>query len=271
MSWFRRSPLPLTILPFAQAPRLFITPLCDGVTATGVTDFAGVLRLHAELAANHPEYRVLVSLDQLGQACYTSGHACDAHRLDSVDGHDLSALPPECFEDGDHIGSFTTPAEFPLRLRNLWQRAADLTLDDVRHHLPWETPGDCNSLLHINGEPNKALALSRGDHVIAQFVPVDRAADALAALPNGYFTPDLNPMQNHVLALHLETRFGLALFGVGASLLGFRRETPLATAEAEALAALLCGLYAETPPTAVPALAQMLAGRSWLLLRYTES
>jgi hypothetical protein len=261
----------LIIRPLAQASRLFITPLCDGVVAKGVADFASVLRLHADLAIAHPGCRVLVSLDQLGQACYTSGHACDHHELDSVEGHDLSALPPECFEDGDHIGSFTTPAEFPLRLRNLWRLAAAVSLDDVRHHLPWETPGDANSLLHINGAPDAALALGRKDELIAQFVPVERAADALAALPNGYFTPDLNPMQNHVLALHLENHFGLALFGVGASLLGFRRDAPLSEDEGAELAAQLSGLYAETPPAAVPALAQLLTGRHWLLLRYTES
>ncbi len=55
--------------------------------------------------------------------------------------------------------------------------------------------------------------------MLIQLVPVRRAADVLAAFPNGYFKPDLSPMQNHVLARTLEERHGLALFGIGASTL----------------------------------------------------
>jgi hypothetical protein len=114
--WGRRDRT-LTLVPFAEAmPRTFNTLLCDGVTAHDLSSFAALLALHARLQAEHPKVRVLATLDDLGQACYTSGHATEAVELDDVAGHDLSGLGDDVFEDGEHRGYLSylsTPAEFP--------------------------------------------------------------------------------------------------------------------------------------------------------------
>jgi hypothetical protein len=78
-------------------------------------------------------------------------------------------------------------------------------------------------------------------------------------------------MQNHALARHLESEYGLALFGIGSRFLGFRRGEALGEEEARGLAAELAAFYAETPQGAADRLAALIAGRDWLLLRYTES
>ena len=78
-------------------------------------------------------------------------------------------------------------------------------------------------------------------------------------------------MQNLAVARHLEAEFGLALFGIGSRLVGFRRDTALDEMTAQALAATLAALYSGTPPGAARELAQLLTGRDWLLIRYTES
>jgi len=264
MFGWKRRPKPVTLTSFAETqPRLFNTLLCDGVTAHNLPSFAELRALHARLQAGRPGQRVLASLDDLGQAAYTSGHGTEAHRLDDVVADDpADSLPP-------HPGYLSTPADFPVRLANLLRGAVDL--EAVRGLLWWETSGDANDPVTINRDPEAALQIAQEQEVIFQFVPVDSAADAIAAFPNGYFNADLNPFQTHALARYLEAEHGLALFGIGSRFLGFRREAPLSEGGAQRLAASLCGLYADTPEGAAEALTALLTGRDWLLFRYTES
>jgi hypothetical protein len=261
---------PLELVPFADGrPRTFNTLLCDGLTAYHLASFAEWLDLHARLQAERPDCHVLASLDDLGQAAYTSGHATDSFDLDATTGHDLSGLDPAIFEDGEHPGHLSTPAEFPIRLANLLKQAVDV--GEIEGLLYWGTPGDENDLVTINRDPGHALAIAKEQAVIFQYVPAASAADALAAFPNGYFSSDLNPMQCHALAAHLEARYGFALIGIGSRFLAFRRAEPLPLETADRLAGELTALYAATPPGAAAALASLLGGRAWLLFRYTES
>lgn len=262
------------LTPFAESPRRrFATYLCDGVIADNIPDFAALRALCAALQAEHPAVRVLATLDDPDQAAYTSGHAIETHDLDRTEGHDLSALGPECFDEGEHLGYLTTPAEFPIRLANLRALTAGKTLADARGVLFWQGgavdgPAFPDTVMH---DPDAALRLSRRGEVHFQFVPVTSAADALAAFPNGYFSADLDPVQNHALARHLEEHYALALMGVGASYLGFVRPAPLSAEDAAALAEDLVSLHEEAPPDAALRLAGALAGKDWLLLRYAES
>jgi hypothetical protein len=268
--WRRKAMLRL--VPFSEAsPRTFNTLLCDGVTAHDLGSFATLLTLHARLQAERPEVCVLATLDDLGQACYTSGHATDAVELDDVAGHDLSSLGDELFEEGEHPGYLSTPAEFPIRLANLIERARSVDLAQVQGVLSWETAGDANDLITVNRDPETALRLGQERQVLFQFVPVANAADTIAAFPNGYFNSDLDPMQNHVLARRLATEYGLQLFGIGSRFLGFRRSEALGRDMAQRLARDLAALYAGTPQAAIAALSDLLTGREWLLVRYTES
>jgi hypothetical protein len=270
---FESSPgKPLKLVPFSQAkPRTFSPLLCDGLTAHGLQSFADLLVLHARLQRDHPDQRVLASLDDLGQASYTSGHGADYYGLDEVEGHDLSGLGVDVFENGVHQGYLSTPAEFPIRVANLLDRARDIQLDQIFGVLDWRTAGDSNDLITINGDPEAALGIAREQDVLFQVVPVHSAAQAIAAFPNGYFQSDLSPMQNLVLARRLEAEYGLSLFGIGSRLLGFRRQAALGEDRARALAKELSALYAKSPPTAADELARLLTDRDWLLLRYTES
>jgi len=249
--WRRKRGTP-ALVQFAEAmPRTFNALLCDGVTAHYLGSFAALLAQQARLQAERPDVRVLASLDDLGQACYTSGHATDAVELDDVAGH--------------------TPAEFPIRLANLRTRAAGLGFDRVKGLLDWETIGDANDLITVNRDPEAALRIAQEAEVLFQFVPVAAAADAIAAFPNGYFSSDLDPMQNYALARHLEAEYGLQLFGIGSRFLGFRRGEMLGRSMAERLAKDLAALYAGVPENATAALAEIMSGRDWMLVRYTES
>ncbi|HWU94747.1 MAG TPA: hypothetical protein VN029_04070, partial [Sphingomonas sp.] len=227
------------LIPFAEdKPHSFNELLCDGVAAPGLGSFAELLALHARLQVERPEVRVLASLDDRGQAEYTSGHAIEDSDLDSTEGHDLSGLGPDAFEDGAHRGYLSTPEEFPIRLANLRARPAEV--DESRETLAWE--GEAHDILAANRDPDAVLRIET-EQVLFQFVPVTQAADALAAFPNGYFSCDLDPFESHALARHLEAEHGLGLFGVGASYLGFRSTAPLDAGAAARLAADVARFY----------------------------
>ncbi len=261
---------PVELVPFAdRPPHMFNSLLCDGVSAYHLGSFADLLALHARLQQEHPHCRVLASLDDLGQAGYTSGHGTDSHDLDDIAGHDLSDLDPALFENGEHLGYLSTPAEFPIRLANLKKQAVDVA--GIAGLLFWDTPGDANDIVSLNRAPDLLLGIASEPAILFQFVPVASAADTVAAFPNGYFRSDLNPMQNHALAAHLEAAYGFALIGIGSRFLAFRRAQPLSAADADALATGLVALYAEPPPGAFDDLRKLLRDRDWLLLRYTES
>lgn len=265
-------PKPVRLTSFAEHKRRFGDLICDGVIAEQVADFATLRAVVRDLQAQHPDVRVLVTLDDAGQALYTSCHAIEKHRLDDTADHDLSALGPECFEDGEHRGYLTTPTEIPIRLANLQARVGKTAFVDAGGVLAWEAADDEGPATPdaVMRDPDAALRTAAQPEFHFQFVPVRAAADALAALPNGYFTCDLTPMQSYAVARHLEQHHAMGLFGVGASFLGFIREGVLTANEAIALARDIVTLYGEAPGDAVHRMADALAGKDWLLLRYTE-
>ena len=264
-------PKPLRLVPFSEErPRLFSELLCDGFVVQNADRLADLVAKMRQIEAEHPGYRALVTLDNLNQACYTSGHGTMMHELDDCDGHDLSGLDPAAFEAGEHLGYLSTPSEFPIRLANLLARAEGMAFADACDLLFWD--GDpASDPVSINRQPDKTLNLKDERLVVLQLVPVSRSADLIAALPNGYFMSDLNPMQNHALALHMSEQYGLELFGIGSRFLGFWAGAALEEARAEQLAADLLRLYSEAPADAGEQLAAVLAGRNCVLLRYTES
>jgi hypothetical protein len=264
--------VPAQLIPFSvEAPKSFSALLCDGAALRGGNALAELLDAIDALATAHPHARILASLDNIGQAEYTSGHCIDACELDATDGHDLSGLDPACFDGGEHLGYLSTAGEFPIRLANLLAGSKAFAADDYRAVLPWSTDyADGYDLVSANCDHDAALELHLDCYSTLQIVPVTRAADALAAFPNGYFSSDLDPFANHALALHLEQTYGLMLCGVGARFLGFRREQPLSTEEAEQVAAELVAIYDEVPDFAAAQLTVALTGSRFVLLRYTE-
>ncbi len=231
----------------------------DGRVLTGAFDIETLSQTCLELEAETPGHVCLATLDNLGQADYTSMHAVNAHDLDETEGHDLTGLPDEVFEeDGTHAGYLSTPAEFPIRLANF--RAKTFPALGEISLPPWS---DDESLDDINRNPDTIL-----DPVsVLRLVPVQTRADAIAAYPNGYFTCDLSPFANHTLAWHLETAYGYQLFGIGASHLAFRQTKALDESQKIDLSRELAALC--TAPDRADLIRRWF-DRPFLILRYTE-
>ncbi len=242
--------------------------LCEGFLITAIDSFEQLLRLHAQYAIANPGHSVLMSLDDLGQAQYTSAHAVLFHELDDTDGHDLSGVDASVFEDGEHIGYLSTRSEFFIREENFKRRARGVTFDDACQRGLQLDDDQFEVLERIHAAPELVL----DDAVIAWIVPVRDSALALCANPNGYFTSDLNPFENHALARHLQDEYGYTLFGIGASCIGFQRASPLGAELAQRLVADLARLYnCPTGEETAGRLLKIVEDRAILILKYTEN
>lgn len=217
----------------------YVSLLCEGYRLKGNFTLNEIANFVRNNRTKHKDYILLATLDDVWQAAYTSGHAIDKHQLNDISGYDLSNLPSNVFEEIDgkveHNGHLTLTQEFPIRHRNFMAKASVPTIGDLKGKLWW---GESE-----NSEPimtdDDVYALEREKVCFVQFVPVQSAPEALAAYPNGYFSDDLNPFQNYAISKHLNESFGLELFGVGATYLGFMREEVLTENEAARIGELL--------------------------------
>lgn len=210
----------------------------------------------ASLHAGDERHRYLCTLDDAGQCRYTSMHAADDERIALYDDEDPA-----------------TPADALVSRQRLLAHVV-AQLEDARHRLHWTalagtlmcSDPDIEALLAANSTPDRIV----DDVVCVQRVPVERDDLLIAALPNGYFSADWDVFKNHALICHLQQQYGYRLFGLGASWLGFQRDSAPGPAQAAALVADLKQVYAAGTDAAWAGLAATLATRTTLLLGYTE-
>ncbi len=242
--------------------------ICDEYELSAVNGFEALLEARRRLALDHPGSMLLVSLDDRGQARYTSGHARLNLELDTPTEAELAALPPGCFEAGQYVGYTTCKDEFALCLRNLRERVTGTTFTDACGHGLTLDDAAVQEWIGFQQAPLTLL----DQPLAALVVPVQDSADALVAFPNGYFTCDLSPAMNHAVVRHLQVQ-GYQLFGVGASYLGLLRAEPadahVAAAVAEAFAALY-NVEASNQAVFVATVMAAVGGQRHLWMRYTE-
>ena len=241
--------------------------LCDRHRVDSPTSSQEFIDTYGALKAHRPDASFLFTLDDLGQACYTSMHAKGAHDLDDTAGFDLSGLGPECFEEGRHRGHLTSKSELFIREANYLKGVRVTSLDDVlakRLSLFDESIDD-----FLSANENIAGVLDAKTYALAVERP--HGYQALYAFPNGYFSCDLNPFETFVMARHMQEQFGYVLVGIGASRLAFLPSGPLGPSGVQGLLSFLSRLYASDWDDEVHASAKDFVGRGGLLvLRYTE-
>lgn len=110
--------------------------LCNGWIIPHTTPFADIMRFYRAQIAAHPQYKLLLLLDDIGQALYTCGHCCDTYNLNNTEGFDdLPNLSPYAFdENGERHYSANTVAEFPIRhTRFMRELNAQFPIADYAH------------------------------------------------------------------------------------------------------------------------------------------
>lgn len=240
--------------------------LCDEYRVSAIASLEDWIAAYQQIGAAHPGCRALLSLDDLGQARYTSMHARQSIGLDEVSEEDLAGLPPECFEDGEYASFMSTKAEFAICARNLSALAAGVTFQDACAH---GLTLDAQGLQEWLGYQQQPLSLF-DQPLSALVVPVAHGHEALAGFPNGYFSSDLGPLHNVAVARHLAQAHGYELVGVGAAYLGFLRATAADLQSARAVAADFCALYNSADAALIEVVSQAIVGRVHLWLRYVE-
>ncbi len=219
--------------------------LCDGYKLTGNFTLAEIAHFIRAKRDAHAGHTLFATLDNIWQAAYTSMHTTITHDLDDTDGHDLTRLPPDAFEEHqgrlEHKGYLTLKDEFPIRYKNFMAKAKKESSDYLKGQLLWNEDSE-----HCEGSIITTMDLKsrpREETCFVQIVPVTSTPEALAAYPNGYFHGDYTPFQNYVLAQILLSDFGCTLFGIGASYLGFMCDDMLDEAMAKKLGIYLASLY----------------------------
>lgn len=241
-----------------RAPGTHWSSDVGGYRITEWSDVDELLAFRDERRVAEPATQLLFVLDDGGQAAYTSGHACDMHKLCPIDPEALPADERALYEEGGRLTAERWASVVVPRLRAL---AEESTLSfDVQ--LISIADSDV-ALLELYRDPSRAFQS-----------PLDclavRAAEpsmAIAALPNGYFEDDLTPTQNYLLAEHLRTRFGYEVLGLGSYLAAYVREKPVSADEAHAIVESVRGLYGMSDTLAAE-WARAITGLRWLLLSY---
>jgi len=241
--------------------------ICDSFLVTDISSFQELEDLYREYNKQYNGNTVLLTLDDLGQAQYTSMHATMSQDLDDTEGYDLSNIDPRTFEEGEHLGYLSTKSEFFIRRSNFERKVEGSSFSDA-----------CNRGLTIDNEETSLLETIHkspmeflDSEVVIKIVPVKKSYMAVSAFPNGYFTSDLNPFENYSVAKHLSENYGYKLFGIGASLLGFIRDNGLSDAESKLLEVDLANLYnqKQSEPT-IGRLVNLAKENNFLFLKYVE-
>ena len=239
--------------------------LCDSYLIENLESFEELIEVYNLHKEMNPEKTIIVTLDNLGQAEYTSVHSTMSNDLDVIEGYDLSGIDKECFENGEHLGYLSTPSEFFILKENFLKQVKDvdflaacdkgLTIDE----------DELAILEEINQSPFNFL----DKEIILRIVPVKNAYEGVCGFPNGYFASDLDPFENYALAKHLFEKYGLELFGIGASFLGFIMNRTLDVQEVQELGVDLSNLY-DTTPELLEKLLKITQEKGYLFLKYVE-
>ena len=239
--------------------------LFDSFIIENLNSFDELIEVYQTYKQNNSDKTIILTLDDLGQAEYTSGHSIHSNDLDETEGFDLSGLDKACFEDGEHVGYLTTPSEFFIRKENILKQTEDISFNSVCEKELTIDEDEILILEKINLSPFEYL----DEQIILKIVPVEKSYEGICGFPNGYFSVDLNPFENYALARHLFEKYGFELFGIGASFLGFIRNGNLEENKVKELITDLSKLYNTTEKT-FDKFAEIVKNQNYLFLKYTE-
>ena len=241
--------------------------ICDEYRGTEIKSINDIFETITVFKNEFTNHEVLATLDDLGQAQYTSMHATMSHDLDEIEGHDLSRVDSVAFEDGEHIGYLSTKSEFFIREKNFLSKARSIDYLSACSVGLKIDEDEMDVLEKIHTTPLDYI----DSEILIKVVPVQSSALAVSAFPNGYFSCDLNPFHNYALAKHLEKNYGYELFGLGASLIGFKRQKPLDISLSGPVSKDLARLYnRENDKSVIDRFSKLTQNFNYLFLKYVE-
>lgn len=195
-------------------------------------------------------------------------HAKMTHDLDSTEGFDLSGLPAECFEDGEHLGYLTNKAEFFIQRSNYKRRLNQASFEALcQKQISLFSESDAGTPAF---ERDLASVIDDREAYILE-VPVTQQHETLYAFPNGYFQADLNPLENMLLARRMAEEFDYHPIGMGSEFVAYRRNSELDGKHIDNLIDMLAEIYRDdVRGELADRLRQCIQSNEVLVLRYQE-
>ena len=252
-----------------------ITPLTYGQSFNAILfesyiieemkSFDELIDIYQSYKRNNQGKTIILTLDDLDQAEYTSTHSTMLNDLDETEGYDLSQLDVVCFENNEHIGYLSTPSEFFIRKENFMKQTENVDFSSVCEKGLTIDENEVLILYKINSSPFQCI----DKRVILKIVPVEKPYQGISGFPNGYFASDLNPFENYALAKYLFEKYDYELFGIGASFLGFIRNDSLVKEQAKEIISDLAELY-DCSETILSRLLEPIQNNKHMFLKYAE-
>ena len=239
--------------------------LFDSFVIENLNSFDELIEVYQTYKQNNSDKIIILTLDDLGQAEYTSGHSIHSNHLDRTEGYDLSGLDKACFEDEEHLGYLSTPSEFFIRKENFLKQIKKNGFEEVCKKGLTIDDDEISILEKVNLSPLQYF----DEQIILKIIPVEKSYEGILGFPNGYFEGDLNPFENYALAKFLLEKYDFELFGIGASFLGFIRNGRLKEDKAKELITDLSKLYNANKNSFVK-LFDIIQDRNFLILKYIE-
>lgn len=236
----------------------YTSALCDQYSLNHVGTMGALLEFLDTKAQNHPNHRLLATLEDSSQADYTSWHAIDKHNLNQIDAENLDDASGVNFEGGEPNRYCETKEDFPFRLKNLEKAAQTLRFHQLEKKHFWSLdhgnhPKTAKQHEHdewgrreittVNARPNNLFKQGTMRENIVFVVPVSEAYQSIAAFPNGYWADSYGPHELFCICRHFDEQYGLKLFGIGADTFGLRKSRPLETVTIEAVVKDVMSLY----------------------------
>ena len=161
----------------------FAEILCESYLIEGTISFNELLNVYHKYKKENPDKTIIVTLDDLDQAEYTSTHSTMANDLDETEGYDLSELDRTCFENNEHIGYLSTPSEFFIRKENFLKKIENVDFSSVCENRLTIEVDEVSILEKINLSPFKYL----DKRIILKIVPVEKPYQGILGVSQWIF------------------------------------------------------------------------------------
>lgn len=241
--------------------------LCGYYRIHDLTDINELLDEVEVLSQENQCYRFIMTLDDIGQASYTSMHSKMSNELDGGEWLSTENIDPS-WMDGDFLrDDLNFDQRFLIRRLGFKHGLSTVQFEDIFKKILFLDQESRDEFIESNKNP---LEVVDKDAYLLK-VPVEYSYEAIISFPNGYFSCDLSPFENYRLAEHLEKEYGFHLFGIGASYISFTKGPDFDAQKIDMILELLAKIYLNNEDREfIDFMRLSILNRGILTLRYSE-
>lgn len=241
--------------------------LCEYYRIHDLTDINDLLDEIKSLSQESSDYRFIMTLDDIGQASYTSMHSKMSNGLYGGKWLDNENIDPSWMDGNFLRDDLNFEQNFLIRRLGFKHGLSSVQFEDIFEKILFLDDDSREEIIESNKDP---LAIVDKEIYLLK-VPVENSYEAIYSFPNGYFKCDLSPFENYRLAEHLEKEYGFFLFGLGASYISFIKGPNFDANNIDRILALLSKMYLEDEDKEfVDFMRNSILNRDVLTLRYSE-